>query len=279
MFCPVVTTMVTKRERSGQLQPLVLQCGKKSIGIGNTRTGNASFSRKYAKGRKRSTRQGNDSRQSMRRAADRNTGYFGICRCRVASGIDDQIRPADRRKRFAEETGRKCPAVAERPSCIQEQDIEITLEPEVLVAIIQENNIRLEPFKRLQPGSIAIGSSYDNKTGNGARKEHGLITCLSRREKNPRTVGNNTDLTASCASVPPGQDDNTFAPGNQQSCYQDCHRSFARPPDRKVSDGNDRCSQAKGSKNSLAIQKDPQPQNEAVDDRPGQQQGDKQPVA
>jgi hypothetical protein len=157
----------------------------------------------------------------MSRAACWDTRYLRTYHCPVGTSINDQIRPADRRKGFAEKTGGKCPAVAERPCCIEEQDIKVSLETKVLIAVIQQKYIRLESFESLKTGPVPVGSGYDNKAGNRACQENRLISSLRDGKKYSRTVRNDADFSATCTTITAGQEGNAFSPGNELTCYQD----------------------------------------------------------
>ena len=145
----------------------------------------------------------------------------------------------DVRDRLSERAARQHVAVAEDIDRVDEQDVHVARKLPVLVAVVQDRDLRAEMLDRVLPRKRSLGADEHGHFGQMLGEHEGFVARLGRVHVELLPVGDNADVAAPLRTVAAVQDDDTIAHVADRRRQVLCSRRLARAADRDVAEADD----------------------------------------
>ena len=143
------------------------------------------------------------------------------------------------RDRLSERAARQHVAVAEDIDRVDEQDVHVARKLPVLVAVIQDRDLRAEVLDRVLPRKRSLGADEHGHFGQMLGEHEGFVARLGRVHVELLPVGDNADVAAPLRTIAAVQDDDTIAHVADRRRQVLCSRRFSRAADRDVTEADD----------------------------------------
>jgi hypothetical protein len=139
-------------------------------------------------------------------------------------------------KRFPESTGRHQGRESLRIRGIDQQEIHITIEPQVLKSIVEYQAIDRKSIQDPVTELIAIGANRNDRLGTTLRHQDWLIACLVWADKQALAIRHQQIRIRTCPSIASAENCHPFSLCKKPIGKHNDHRRFSRPTQREIPD-------------------------------------------